>query len=57
MEQEQTAVERIYEQLELGNWSVILDAKDLLLRMEQVDLKIAYERGVLEGLLKSVNKQ
>lgn len=57
MEQEQTAVERIYEQLELGNWSVILDAKDLLLRMEQVDLKIAYERGVLEGLLKQLNKQ
>lgn len=41
MEKTQTVAERIYEQLELGNLGVILEAKDLLLKMEQVDLKLA----------------
>ena len=53
MENEQTVVERIYEQLEAGNLEIVLQTKDLLLKLEQTDLKIQYEKGELNGLYKS----
>ena len=53
MENEQTVVERIYKQLEAGNLEIVLQAKDILLSLEQVDLKIQYEKGKLNGLYMS----
>ena len=54
MENNQTVAEQIYEQLEAGNLEIVLQAKDLFLKLEQTDLRIQYEKGELNGLYKSV---
>lgn len=54
MENEQTVVERIYEQLEAGNLELVLELKDILLSLEQVDLKLQYEKGELAGIYKTI---
>jgi hypothetical protein len=55
MKNEQTVVERIYEQLEAGNLELVLQLKDKLLSLEQIDLKIQYEKGELAGIYKTIS--
>jgi hypothetical protein len=52
MESKQTAVERIYEQLEAGNLEIVLQAKDMFLSLEKIDLKLQYEKGALNEIHK-----
>ena len=54
METKQSAVKRIFEQLEAGNLDIVMQTKDLLLKLEEADLKIAYEKGVIDQLYKSI---
>lgn len=57
MENQQSAVKRIFEQLEAGNLDIVMETKDLLLKLEETDLKMAYERGVIDQLYKSILTQ
>ena len=53
MENEQTVVERIYEQLEAGNLEIVMQLKDNYLSLERIDLKLEYEKGVLNTMYQS----
>lgn len=55
MKKERTVAERIYEQLEAGNLEIVLELKDNFLALEQVDLKLQYEKGELAGIYKSIS--
>lgn len=53
MKDEQTVVERIFELLETDKLENVLQLKDVLLKLEKIDLKLAYEKGALAAMYKS----
>lgn len=52
MKKEQTVAERIYEQLEAGNLEMVLELKNKFLALEQIDLRMQFEKGALDAMYK-----